>query len=151
MERRPETEASRAVELLPAELCAELVAESEDIVCGVLPRRRHWLKDVLRRPLNTFGLISFGAHVMFKTGAAFVGFVVLSATSPKRVMKVRPCSAHETCCPKRAILRSSDSVSINSICDGSTCAKRCSEGFQGRTQTGQQLSVLAAFMRHVAA
>jgi len=75
-------------DLLPAELCTALLAESEDNVSGVLRGSRGRLAAFFRRPINTFGLFAVGFDQMIATAAACfaVGLVgVLLIVGAKKV------------------------------------------------------------------
>ena len=76
---------------LPAELCAELVAESEDLVSGVLFGNRGRVGRLLRPPLNSFGVIAAGVDQMMVTAFKSVvlgvaGLVVIIVTSQAGVL-----------------------------------------------------------------
>ncbi len=57
---------------LPAELCAELVTASEDLVGGVLSGHHGWLSRTIRQPVNSFGVVAAGVEQMMLVAIKFI-------------------------------------------------------------------------------
>jgi len=76
MSSRKKLESSRP-ELLPADLCAALLTESEDVVSGVLYGQRGPVARFFRRPINTFGIFAAGAERMMTTAFACIGLCLV--------------------------------------------------------------------------